>query len=73
MLIESKIRRQLSKIGYRLKKTPARHYTRTEYGPGYEVIDERNVVVLGASQRESEARLEDVQAWLDDLNARKAA
>ncbi|AEG09298.1 hypothetical protein [Sinorhizobium meliloti] len=70
MLIESKIRRDLTKLGYRLKKTPARHYTRTEYGPGYEVIDERNVVVLGASQREYEATIDDVQAWLD---ARKAA
>ncbi|MDX0370629.1 hypothetical protein GOC23_23955 [Sinorhizobium meliloti] len=71
MLIESKIRRELSKNGYRLTKTPARHWSRKHYDVGFMVLD-GNHVVLGASQREYSATLEGVQTWLDDLNARKA-
>ncbi|MDX0193220.1 hypothetical protein GOC06_06920 [Sinorhizobium meliloti] len=73
MLIESKTRRELSKNGYRLTKTPPRHWSREYYGVGYEVVDENNIVVLGSIGHEYSATLEDVQAWLDDLNARKAA
>ncbi|RVM19915.1 hypothetical protein [Sinorhizobium meliloti] len=72
MLIESKIRRELSRFGYRLNKTPARHWSRKHYDVGFMVLD-GNRVVLGASQREYSATLEDVQTLIDDLNARKAA
>lgn len=61
---ESTIRRVLASKGLRLSKTPARHWTRAEYGPGYMVTDERNVVVLGCCQREYDATLDDVRALL---------
>ena len=51
MLSESTIRRRLRAKGLRLEKAPARHWTRDWYGPGYMVIDDRNMVVLGASRR----------------------
>ncbi len=61
---ESTIRRLLAARGYRLRKAPARHWTRAEYGPGYMVTDCRNVVVLGCRQREYDATLDDVKALL---------
>ncbi|WP_100960421.1 hypothetical protein [Bosea sp. FBZP-16] len=63
-MTESNIRRALAAKGFRLSKTPARHWTRAEYGPGYMVTDDRNVVVLGCSQREYDATLDDVLALL---------
>jgi len=51
MLSENTIRRRLHAKGLRLEKTPSLHWTRAAYGPGYMVIDDRNTVVLGASQR----------------------
>lgn len=63
-MTESSIRRQLAAKGYRLQKTPARHHFRDLFGPGYMVIDERNVVVLGANQRCWDATLEQVADWL---------
>ncbi|OYW66839.1 MAG: hypothetical protein B7Z40_09815 [Bosea sp. 12-68-7] len=61
---ESAIRRALSAKGLRLSKTPARHWTRAEYGPGYMVTDERNIVVLGCSQHAYDATLDDVKTLL---------
>lgn len=63
-MTESNIRRALAAKGYRLKKTPARHWTRAEYGPGYMVTDDRNVVVLGCGQREYDATLADAETLL---------
>lgn len=63
-MTESTIRRALAAQGYRLSKTPARHWTRAEYGPGYQVVDDRNVVVIGASQRPYDATLADIEALL---------
>ncbi|MCY1740391.1 hypothetical protein [Ensifer sp. SL37] len=68
MLTESKIRRELSKLGYRLNKTPSRSWMRAEYGVGYQVINGNNVV-MGASQREYEATLAEVQEWLEQRKA----
>lgn len=61
---ESTIRRALAAKGFRLSKTPARHWTRAEYGAGYMVTDERNVVVLGCCRREYDATLDDVKSLL---------
>ncbi|MBN9470195.1 MAG: hypothetical protein J0J10_15635 [Bosea sp.] len=63
-MTESQIRRALAAKGLRLKKAPSRHWTRAEYGPGYMVTDERNIVVLGCGQREFDATLADVAALL---------
>lgn len=63
-MTESNIRRALAAKGLRLSKTPARHWTRAEYGPGYMVTDERNVVVLGCGRYEYDATLNDVQSLL---------
>lgn len=66
-LSESAIRRRLAKAGYRLEKTPSRHWSRSWYGPGYMVIDGTNTVRLGAFQRAYEATLEDVRDFVADL------
>lgn len=59
MLSENTIRRRLRAKGLRLEKTPSRHWTRDWYGPGYMVIDDRNMVVLGASQRPYDGTLDE--------------
>lgn len=61
---ETAIRRALFAKGLRLSKTPARHWTRAEYGAGFMVTDDRNIVVLGSSQRAYDATLDDVRALL---------
>jgi len=63
---ESAIRRHLTKVGFRLQKTPARHWTR-RYGEGYMVTDDRNTVRLGAGQRPYEATLEDVREFVERI------
>lgn len=63
-MTESQIRRALAAKGYRLQKTPARHWSRAEYGPGYMVTDDRNVVLLGCGQREYDATLADAETLL---------
>ncbi|HEV7335888.1 MAG TPA: hypothetical protein VGO06_07945 [Bosea sp. (in: a-proteobacteria)] len=63
-MTESNIRRALAAKGFRLKKTPARHWTRAEYGAGCQVVDDRNVVVLGCGRHEYDATLEDAQSLL---------
>ncbi|MDQ0349388.1 hypothetical protein [Ancylobacter vacuolatus] len=60
---ESAIRRRLAKAGFRLQKTPARHWTRNEYGPGYIVTDDTNTVRLGATQRPYDATLDEVREF----------
>lgn len=64
---ESTIRLTITKAGYRLQKAPARHWTRAEYGPGYEVIDDRNTLVLGGWHRPYDATLDDVKAFATQL------
>jgi hypothetical protein len=58
---EDRMRRKLSKEGYRLQKAPSRHWTREYYGAGYMIIDDRNVAVAGAFQREYELSLEQAE------------
>lgn len=62
---ESALRRHLTKAGFRLKKTPARHWTRAYYGPGFMVLDDTNTVKLGAFQRPYDAKLDDVKAFAE--------
>lgn len=63
---ESAIRRRLAKAGYRLQKTPSRHWTRY-YGEGYMVMDDCNVAVMGARQRPYEATLDDVREFVERI------
>jgi hypothetical protein len=58
--LESTIRRKLKSGGYTLKKIPAAHSNRELFGVGYMVINDRNVVELGATSHEYDASLEDV-------------
>ncbi|ADH89250.1 hypothetical protein Snov_2903 [Ancylobacter novellus DSM 506] len=64
---ESTIRRRLAKVGFRLQKTPAHHWTRAEFGTGYEVVDEGDMLILGCSQRPYDATLEDVRTFVAGL------
>ncbi len=54
---ERQLRRQLVKAGCRLHKTPARHWLRKEYGPGY-MITANNTVICGCTHREYELTLD---------------
>lgn len=59
---ESRARRALDKLGYRLQKTPARSWQRGYYRAGYMILRQYgNTVVAGASQREYEMTLDDVE------------
>ncbi|WP_439925429.1 hypothetical protein [Nitrobacter sp. JJSN] len=63
---EQKARNQLKKHGFRLNKAPARHWTRAQYGVGYQLIAPTGFVI-GANQREYEMSLAGVFehiAWL---------
>lgn len=60
---ENRVRRQLARQGYALKKTPARSAYRQWYGPGYMIVDERNVVISGAINRPYSDSLADVGAY----------
>jgi hypothetical protein len=62
---ERSARRQLSRLGFRLEKTPARSWLRREYGPGYQIF-EGNTVVDGCGSREYELTLEAVEAWITE-------
>lgn len=64
---EDRIRRRLAEGGYRLRKTPARSWLRTEYGPGYMVVDHTNVVRLGCWHREYQASLDEVETFALEL------
>ena len=58
--LEVATRRRLKADGYTLKKIPAAHSNRELFGIGYMVLNDRNVVELGATSREYDASLEDV-------------
>ena len=59
---EDRVRRRLTKAGFRLNKTPARSWLRY-YGPGYMILDHRNNVVSGCRDRQYQNTLEDVEAF----------
>lgn len=62
---ERMARRQLSRIGFRLEKTPARSWLRKEYGAGYQIL-EGNTVVAGCFSRQYQMTLETVEAWIEN-------
>ena len=59
---ENRARRQLSRMGYRLEKTPARSWQRDHYPPGYMIL-QGGIVVEGGSSRRWEATLEQVETF----------
>jgi len=64
---EDRVRRRLAKDGYRLAKTPARSWLRSEYGPGYMVLDPANIVRLGGGHRVYDATLDEAEAFALNL------
>lgn len=58
---ESRVRRALAKQGMRLQKTPSRSWLRHHYGPGYQVVDDRNCVITGCTHHEFQATIEEVE------------
>lgn len=64
---ESRARRALSRINYfYLQKTPSRSWLRKHYGVGYMVLDGADVV-LGCRDHAYEASLDQVEAFIEDL------
>lgn len=68
---EDKVRRQLAKLEahgwyYRLHKTPSRHWTRSEYGPGY-MISHSNVIQIGCRNRVYESTIDMIEWFTDEL------
>jgi len=65
-LNERRVRRKLARCGLRLEKNQHLHWTRREFGEGYQVVDPlQNMVVFGCFNREYEASLFDVVAFLE--------
>ncbi len=64
--LESKLRRQLMNRGLRLEKTPARHWLRREYGEGYMVLA-NNQVVLGCTNHMWDASIGEVSEFVAGL------
>jgi hypothetical protein len=60
---ENRARRNLTKHGYQLRKTPSRSWLRKEYGAGYIVYRHGNPV-LGVYRRGYEATLVDVEEFV---------
>jgi hypothetical protein len=58
---EGRVRRALAKHGMVLKKTPGRSWLRQAHGAGYMVVDDHNMVVSGAHNREYEDTIEHVE------------
>lgn len=71
---ERKARNKLKKLGYKLEKTPARHWTRAHFPVGYQIL-KGNIVLVGAEQREYSMTLDEVFeqiAWYARSPAREA-
>lgn len=66
---EMLVRRELQKLGFRLRKTPSRDRMRQYYNAGYMIIDHRNIVVAGCATRAFEASLEDCADFLAETIA----
>lgn len=59
---EDRIRRQLSRKGYRLEKTPARSWQRAYFPPGYMILF-GNIAVEGCGSRPWEATIEQIEHY----------
>lgn len=64
-------RSRLISKGYRLNKAPARHWTRNEFGVGYQIL-RGNQVVAGCCQREFEMDLKEVEDFVAALVCERA-
>jgi len=61
---EDRLRRKLTTLGYRLRKTPVRSWLRQVYGPGYMITDtSRNTVVFGCIHHEYSGSLEEAEEY----------
>jgi hypothetical protein len=72
--LERKARKLLNKHGFRLQKTPARHWSRAHYGIGYQLVAPSGFIV-GAERREYGMTLDKVFehiAWWARTPAREA-
>jgi hypothetical protein len=58
---EGRVRRALAKYDLILKKTPSRSWLRQIHGAGYMIVNDHNVVVSGAHQREYEDDIDRVE------------
>ncbi|MCF8475760.1 MAG: hypothetical protein K9G60_01925 [Pseudolabrys sp.] len=63
-MTETQVRYAASRKGYRVCKTPSRHWTRAHREPGYMLVDGRNTVVLGP---EYGATLAEVAAFVAEM------
>lgn len=57
---ERRLRRALARLGYKLKKTPARSYVR-RYCAGYQIIDQNDHLLYGDRRREHQATLDELE------------
>jgi hypothetical protein len=60
---EDRVRRQLIKDGFRLRKMPARSWLRRYYPVGYVIYSSRGNPVLGCCGRAYTATLEEVETF----------
>jgi hypothetical protein len=58
---EGRVRRSLAKHGLTLKKTPSRSWLHQIHGAGYMIVNDHNVVVSGAHQREYEDDIDRIE------------
>jgi len=61
---ENRVRRLLARKGFRLNKSPSRSTYRQWFGSGYMIVDDRNCVVSGATNRPYSDSLADVEAFV---------
>jgi hypothetical protein len=69
---EDRLRRLFAKHGHYLRKTPSRSWLRSYYGPGYMVLDYRNIVRLGCTHRPYDATLDQCEAFILNISAKAA-
>lgn len=72
---ERKSRNHLTKLGFRLHKAPARHWTRAEHGVGYQIAlaDNPNAFICGDGDREYGMTLKEVEDFIAFQAAAKVA
>ncbi|KAB2883691.1 MAG: hypothetical protein F9K34_11105 [Albidovulum sp.] len=61
---ENRARRRAKRLGFWLKKMPARSWMRGYYPPGFTLLSSNNVILIGARGRGFEATLDEVEAFI---------
>ncbi len=69
---EDRCRRRLARRGLQLTKTPSRSWLRAYYGPGY-MVCKNNTVVYGCYHREYDLTLEEVEDYVEAIDAPASA